>query len=721
VVGIGQFIGEIRRRRVLSTAALYIIAAWVAIQVADLAIDAGIIRWSLRNVFVAAFLGFPVALVVGWFYDVTRHGIARTPPVGADDPFDKSLNKRDYLLFVSLAVIWAVATLYVQTPTPVDKSIAILPFENRGHDPQGAALAFGVVLDLQTQLEKLQDIKVIAQSSVEGIDKDLSVPAIAQKIGVAFIMKGTVERVLDRVRVSVTLIDVEGDEQAYSGSWDRELGLVSLFDIRDDLASAITGNLQAVLSPQDVERIQSRPTEDFAAYQAYLLGKQRMAGRTVDSLAEAVEYFQQAVELDPEFALAYAGLADSYYLHDLYRGMPLDAAMPKMEAAISKALDLDPSLGEAYVSLANLKQLKDDYVGSEAAFKHALELSPNYATAHQWYGAVLENLGREEEALVQRREALELDPLSPIVNLVIGNQLMAMSRFEEALAHFRTAIEIDPDFAGAYERISEIYRFVFGQFDQAVIWQRKGIALDPDEPLGSVLLGIIYLDLGDPGEAERWFDRATELAPPGSMFSSAAKEPLYIFLGEEARALDEARKTIEMEPAAAYTLANLRNHDLRAGRYLEARERYERGYPELLNEDEPTVNDSNLLPAIDLALVLIRTGEQERANMILDRALEILPTLPRLGTNGFGFADVLIYSLQGQPREALSALRQAIDSGWRTAWWFYLEHDPSLDSVRDEPEFQAMLEEIRADMAAQLERVRTMEASGELEPVPDID
>ncbi len=160
--GIGKFIKDVRRRRVLSNAALYIVAAWVAIQVADLAIDAGVIRLPLRNVFVAAFLGFPVALILSWFYDITRRGIVRTPPVGADTSFDESLRKQDYVLIASLVAVWIVANVFVHAPAPIDKSIAILPFENRGHDPQGADLAFGVVLDLQTQLEKLQDVKVIA-------------------------------------------------------------------------------------------------------------------------------------------------------------------------------------------------------------------------------------------------------------------------------------------------------------------------------------------------------------------------------------------------------------------------------------------------------------------------------------------------------------------------------------------------------------------------------
>jgi tetratricopeptide (TPR) repeat protein len=705
---------------VLSNAALYIVAAWVVIQVADLAIDAGVIRWPLRDVFVAAFLGFPVALVLSWFYDVTRRGIVRTPPVAADDSFDESLHKRDYLLFALLAAVWAVAVLYVHTPAPIDKSIAILPFENRGHDPQGADLAFGVRLDLHTQLEKLQDIKIIAQASAETIDQDLPVPELARKLGVAFIMKGTVERILDRVRVSVSLIDAES-EQAWSFVYDRKLDVGSLFDIRDDIAGEITGNLRAELSPQELQRIQTRPTENFDAYQAYLLGKQRAARRTTEALAEAIDYFQKAVDIDPEFALAYVGLADSYYLHMLYAQLPRDEPYSNMKAAVDKALSLDDQLGEAYTSLGVFERMKnDDGAAAEAAFERALELNPNYATAHQWFGTTLISFGRFEEGLAHKRKALELDPLSAIVNTSLGWSLATFGQFDEALARYKTAIESDPASPGAYERVGELYRYAFGQFDEAVVWQRKGIALDPSEPMGSIFLGIIYLDLGDSDQAEHWFKRTMKVAPDFFM-SRAIMEPLYFHRGERAKALEVARETLEGDPSSPKSLSHVRMHEFRAGRYKEARALYERGYPGLLQEVEPTIDRSNYEAAIDLALVLSRTGEQERADLLLDDSLAFIRTIPRLGGGGYGFSDVMIYALQGNTEAALTSLKQAIDEGWRTAWWFYLEHNPNLDSIRDEPEFQGMLEEIKADMATQLERVKTMEANGELEPVPDID
>jgi len=698
---------------------LYIVAAWVAVQVADLAIEAGLIRWSLKDVFVAAFLGFPIALLTGWYYDITRHGIVRTAPIDSNDPWDGSLRLRDYLLFVSLALVWAVSVVLVHTPLPEGRSIAILPFENPGHDPDNAIFAFGLRVDLQTQLQNIHDLKIIARESADNVDDQLSLRDIGLKLGAAYLMKGSVERVLDRVRVNVILIHAENEEQAWAGSYDRELTAANWFDIRNEISGVITGKLQASFSPEQKQRLDGLPTDNMAALQAYFRGKQRMARRTTESLAEAIEHFQTAVDQDPTFALAYVGLADSIYLNMLYGSLTEEEELPRMEGAVNAALALDDELGEAHASLAVLHRMQGRDMDAVASFQRSIELNPNYATARQWYGSTLVSLGRAEEGLAQKRKAQELDPLSAIINLSIGMTLGNLGRFEEALAQYEVVLEIDPAMPGPYERIAELYRTAFGRLDEAVIWQRKGIALDPGEPMGSVYLGIMYLDLADPVDAEYWFERSATLAPPGFPLAVAALEPLYMFRGDEAKALDAARASYaQFGPALVQTLAHLRNHDLKAGRHAEARARYEQGFPELLGEDVPQIDNENFEAAIDLALVLIKSGEQERADLLLDRSLAFVRSSHRLGPSGYGISDVLILALKGHTEAALAALRQAIDQGWRAGWWFYLEHDSNLDSIRGDPRFQALLAEVKADMANQIDRLRTMEAQGQLAPVP---
>jgi len=200
----------------------------------------------------------------------------------------------------------------------------------------GCNIRFGICVDLQTQLQNLHDLKIIARESTDRIDNDMSLPEMALKLGAAYIMKGSVERVLNRVRISVTLIDAEKEQQTWAGSYDRELTATNWFDIRNEISGVITDTLQAELSPAEQTRLETVPTENLAAAQAYYHGVQRMEKRTVVSLAEAIGYFQQATELDPNYALAWVGLADSYSLQALYASLPRNEMLPKKKRRLKK-------------------------------------------------------------------------------------------------------------------------------------------------------------------------------------------------------------------------------------------------------------------------------------------------------------------------------------------------------------------------------------------------
>jgi tetratricopeptide (TPR) repeat protein len=290
------------------------------------------------------------------------------------------------------------------------------------------------------------------------------------------------------------------------------------------------------------------------------------------------------------------------------------------------------------------------------------------------------------------------------------------------LAWFEKAFEVDPAYSGAHT-VALHYWYAFGQLDQAAAWYAKGSSLDPSSSFFPAWLGVVFLDLGDPGRAESWINRSIELGPERSE-PNLAMELLSVYQGDEAAAWGYGRIAAELTPFPTRDdwplLALLRDHELNAGRYLEARALYEKSYPELLNEGDPIVDGMNYRAAIDLALILSRTGEQEQADQLLNRSLQYIQTLLRIGIDGYQIADAEIYALQGNKQKALSAIRQAIDEGWRILWWYLLKHDPNLESLHDKPEYQAMIAEIEADMAAQLAHVREMRRNGELEPIPEI-
>jgi serine/threonine-protein kinase len=594
-------------------------------------------------------------------------------------------------------------------------SIAVLRFDNLGRDPANAVFADGIHHDILTQLSKIRALKVIARTSIEQLDPNLSVSEIGDRLRVTTVLEGAVQRAKDRVRINVQLIDCKTQTHLWAETYDRKLTAANIFGIQTEIATSVASALRATLSAEEEQRIATMPTENLAAYQAYLLGKQSLAKFSSDSLAEAGDHFRRAIALDPSFALAHVGLA-TFYLSQIYMtGLPPDELLAKAQAATDKALELDDRLGEAYVSLAEIREHRVDPEGAEAAFKRALELNPNNTTAYSGYGYLLRHiLGRPEEALAVHRKAIELDPLSAEIIGLLGSDLSALGRSDEALAWWNEALELDPSLP-IHAVVGDHYWMALGQLDQAVSWYAKAIELDPGDPNLPAYLGWLFLDLGAPDEAERWFERTIALGAESLMVSfCSAMLPLYRDQYDEA-VLDAARKSLAQFPPNQTPRWLVRNHALRAGRYSEARALYENFLPELLEDDEPRIASFwRYTAAIDLALVLYKTGEQERADLLLERALQHIQTVPRLSFSGHWVADVQIYALQGKKKKALAALRQAIDQGWRTNWWYYLQRDPNLESLHGEPEFQAMVKEIKADMSAQLAHVREMERAGEL-------
>jgi TolB-like protein/DNA-binding winged helix-turn-helix (wHTH) protein/cytochrome c-type biogenesis protein CcmH/NrfG len=615
-----------------------------------------------------------------------------------------------------VAVAWFLYQPAAESAPP--RSVAVLPFANMSQDAAAQPFTNGIYDDILTHLSKIRDLKVIARTTMERLDPSLGIQEIGTKLGVAAVLEGGVQRAGDRIRINVQLNDCETEAHLWSETYDYELTAANIFAIQSEIATSVAGALRATLSPEEQDRIATAPTENLAAYQVYLLGRQRLSKLTTAAVAEAVDYFQQAIELDPSYALAYVGLADSYVHQASWGGAPVEETLTKARAAAEKALALDDRLGEVYVSLARIKTVEGDLEGAEATYQRALELSPNYAIAYQWYGELLNRrMGRSEDALSISLKAAELDPLSAYIVISVGAALEFLGRLEEALVWYERSLELDPTSVDGFIAIGTYDWLVRGRFDQAVVWYRRAISLDPGYSAALAELGEIFLDLGDLDTATFWSNRAIALGSNYDVTQNVV-QLLHLYRNDEA-AIEFTRKAFSDGPFSSPLLILLREHYLDAGRYSDARALFEHARPELFDEDDPQVNSRNFLAAINLAGVLFKTGEQEHANLLLAKILREIQTKPRLGGNGYGVTDVEIFTLRGEKQKALSALRQAIDEGWRPGWWHW-ERDPNLESLHGEPEFQTMVEEVRADMAEQLARVREMERNGELEPIPEV-
>jgi tetratricopeptide (TPR) repeat protein len=306
----------------------------------------------------------------------------------------------------------------------------------------------------------------------------------------------------------------------------------------------------------------------------------------------------------------------------------------------------------------------------------------------------------------------------------VGQDLDALGRFDEGLSWYERSFDVDPGYANNLESIGLHHWLISGEYGEAVRWFGKATSANPGDVWTPAMLGRLFMDLGDPDRAEHWIHRSIELSPE-SFVSNQAMLLLHVYRGNEAAGLKYGRKASAIALGWSFQpnpVELLGDHELRAGRHLEALALYEEIHPELLNEGEPRVHNRNYRVAIDLASVFYETDEQDRADLLLKLSSQHIEALTRLGWvwAGYGITDVQIYALRGKKQKALLALRHAIDEGWRGLWWYLLKHDPNLESLHDEPEFQAMVAEIEADMAAQLARVREMERNGELTAIPEL-
>ena len=591
-------------------------------------------------------------------------------------------------------------------------SVAVLPFENRSREEDDAFFVDGIHDDILTQLSKVSALRVISRTSVERFrNTELPVQEIAQQLGVKSILEGGVQRGGDHMRINVQLIDAGSDAHLWAETYDRELTVTNIFAIQSELAAAIAGALKTTLTPAEQARAQMVPTQNLQAWEAYQLCKQRMATRTTVALTDAMQFCRKAMDLDPKFALAYAGLADAINLLIFYGGESEDVSFTNAERAAGQALELDPNLAEAWASAGNIANSQLQLDRAEQMLRRAIVLNPNYAPAHHWLSMNLTDLGRRDEALSLAERAVALDPLSAIINNWLAASRANVGRFDDALVAYKKTIEIDPTVAIVYEDIGDMFAYGLGRLDRAVPWYEKAADLDPGGPMHPASLAVAHLDLGDDAEAGRWVARTLGIGE-GTAWSNYAAAQHYLARGEEESARRYAQRAAELDPGYLFLM---RDFDLRKGNYTTARARYAKSFPQLFAEELPKFSGRDAFAAVDLAAVLQQTGESERAGVLLDRSAAYFRTIPRLGYYGSQLADVQIHALRGEKAKALTALREALQAGWRKWWQYYRDFSPNLASIRNEPEFKAIFADIERDMAQQRARLAARPKDAPLE------
>jgi TolB-like protein/predicted Zn-dependent protease len=715
-----RLVSELRRRNVPRMVALYAVAAWLIMQVAEVLIDlAKLPDWIGTTTLGLLVIGFPIALIFSWFYEITPEGISLEKDVDTVESITHITGRR--LDFIVISLLCAAVILFAYDKwwmsEPPEKSIAVLPFVNMSNDLAQEHFSDGMSEELLHRLAQVSGLHVAARtSSFHFKNKNIAIADIAAQLGVRSVLEGSVRQAGNTIRVTAQLVNADDGFHIWSKTYERKFD--DIFAIQDEIATQVVDALKVTLLGDEQARLKRHPTANLAAYDAYLLGRQKMARRTSTALQEAVEHFSEAIRLDSRYGLAYVGLADAYALLGRYGALDSGEVLAIAGPAAERALELDDQLGEAHASLGTVRRLQQDFPAAEQAYKRALELNPSYAPAYHGYGLLMRwGFGRQEAALELHLTALGLDPLSTPINMVVVEDYHELGRFEDAMAGCQRIIQINPDYPRAYTIMADLYWEVFAQLDEGVRWLQKAVELDPGNPDHARWLGMVYLDLGDLVAGENWMREAMRLAPT-QYDSKWAAVHLALYTGGPEEIIASAEELLVESPADWLALRVLRDADYQAGRPNAALQRYRAVMPDLVDAEDPEVNATNLAWAIQIANVLGKVGERESANNLLNKALLAVGSTPRLGYHGFGISDVEIYALLGDKEKALGTFATAVEAGWRSSWWINTETNDNLALLHDDPRYQAIVADIQSQMAEQLAQVKEWEANGELASIP---
>jgi TolB-like protein len=551
--GFKRLLHELRRRRVFRMTAVYIISAWIILQVADLLFPAlGIEEIALRYVWIALALGFPLAVLFSWRYDISSEGITRTLRAGDAAAESLALRKSDYFILLVLLVI-AVFTVLTMTQRVVKEqaaidiapqtrdidphSLAVLPLENLSPEPEQAYFATGMYDSLISSLSKVHALQVTSRTSASRVDTALGIPEIGRKLGVANVIEGSVFREGNRVRISVKLIDTASDQYLWTETYERDFD--DVMAIQASMARSVARAIEATLSVEDEQRLARSLKIHPETFEAYLRAIFSFRTETQEGYLEGIEILEEALANDPTSALAHAALGQGYS-ELLHGAMPLAEATRRARAATEKALELDPTLAEAHLAQGLYRLYGErDWKGSEEHFRRAIELNPSMADAWYHWAWWLEIGGVDKEAIAAGEKSVQLSPLSSYYISWLAEQYRDAGNYDKAIELAESVLDLDPDYPVALNALGNAYleleRFhaaiaTHEKIAQSPRWaptlaQSYAWAGQPDKALeiaqgyehipdNALALAQIYSALGDADEAVHWIEQLRDTGNP---------------------------------------------------------------------------------------------------------------------------------------------------------------------------------------------------------------
>ena len=499
---IQQLITELRRRRVFQAVGIYVVVAWVTVQVASLVFPAiNVPDTALRYVWLTVLFLFPLATVFAWHYDLSFTGLTRTPPPHTHDGFDPSLRRTDFVILAALSVVavsvtWQLTTRIEAVPEVArsvinPNSIAVLPLDNLSGDPDQQYFVSGIHAAIIGGLSRIRTLRVTSKTSTLRFKNSVdTLSEIGTKLGVAKIIEGSIYRADNRVRLEVQLLDAREDKHIWSGTFEDNVENILLLQAK--VAQAIAGQVRVKLSSDEQAQFDDVAVVNPAAFEAFLKGQFHVERFTPEDMEIAADYFQQAVDLDPDYALGHWGLSKLCGFQAQAGHITPEQSLDQCLPPILEALSLDPQLPEAHMGYANhLTWQQFDWDRAGRAFERAIELNSSYAEARMFYSHYLGIVGRMEESSEQMRLALKLDPLNPFVHALHAVQLIMTDDIAAAAKAAEDVMASAPGFGFGYGTLWSAY-FLTGDDDRAIDAAANFFRYTRGDPTAADALEAVY-------------------------------------------------------------------------------------------------------------------------------------------------------------------------------------------------------------------------------------
>jgi TolB-like protein/tetratricopeptide (TPR) repeat protein len=704
-----RLIQELKRRNVYRVGIAYLAASWVALQLADVVLEnLDLPGWTFRALLAVIVIGFPIALALAWAFELTPNGVRRDARADETQAVAPASAGQYVQLAITAILAIAVGVLVVDkfrsgadssAPATLERSVVVLPFDNISANDDDALFVDGMHDYLLTQLARLSTLdKVIARLTAETYrDSQKPLGEIAAELGVATVLTGGFQRAGENVRINMQLTRADTGKPLWANTWDRRLTLENLFATQTDISREVVEALQGALSQQDENQLAEQPTADPGAWRAYSEGRTSLARRTAPDLRNALESFERAVGIDPDFVMAWAGIADAHSLLTDYDNVSIEESIAPRRRAIDRALSLDPVSGEALTALAELRADQGDSVAAEEYFRQAIIQAPHYAPARHWYSLLLRSQGRLEQALQQISRARDIDPEAAILIVAEASILISMGDYEAADRTLADGIRRHPDFQNLYASRGDLF-VVRGQLDEALRWRDEAVRLSPSsadtrESQCAAQAELALLDMATSCV------EALAADFPSVFVAGLSGTDLAIHVQQgriedfllPAEHFDQLPERAVIGMGSAYFLAN---------RIDAARTLYESVRPDLFASPPHPVASDDITNALVAAGILTESGETELARELVAQVEATLAEFPG-AVSGSEFTPTIIALSREDYATAAETLLTSTESGAIQSWWIFLA--PRLARDMEDPGFAEAFAAVRAEIERQRE------------------